>query len=135
MRRRPPPAAYAASEKVRCSPAGQAPSSTRSAPPGRNSNSPIPGSNTAPEPRRNSISFTGARRPERAGVAREGYDYVAYEDTSAQPRRSAVVVRKGDRKVAEIPCTGAKDDGMPKEAGQMPSNLVVQVPFDDDLLK
>ncbi len=67
--------------------------------------------------------------------AREGYDYVAYEDTSAQPKRSAVVVRKGDRKVAEILCTGTKDDGMPKEAGQMPSNLVVQVPFDDDLLK
>lgn len=67
--------------------------------------------------------------------AREGYDYVAYEDTSAQPARSGIVVRKGDRKVVEIPCNGAKDDGMPKGTGQMPSNLVVQVPFDDDLLK
>ncbi|GJD89370.1 hypothetical protein BHAOGJBA_2897 [Methylobacterium hispanicum] len=67
--------------------------------------------------------------------SREGYDYVAFEDESTRPQRSGVVVRKGDRKIAEIVCTGGKSGTMPTAAGELPSNLVVSVPFDDDLLR
>lgn len=66
---------------------------------------------------------------------REGYEYVVFEDEASRPMRAGVVVRKGGRKVAEIPCAGGGGDEMPKEEGKMPSNLVLSVPFDDDLLR
>ncbi len=64
--------------------------------------------------------------------SREGYDYTTFSDENSRPQRAGVIVRKDGRKLAQIKCSGGKDDSMPRDASKMPSNMILAVPFDAD---
>ncbi|GJE62680.1 hypothetical protein MPOCJGCO_4814 [Methylobacterium trifolii] len=85
-------------------------------------------------------SFYGAFEPFATGevsyvrFTKDGYDYTAYSDENSRPQTSGVIVRKEGRRVANIKCSGGKDDAMPKNAFKMPSNMILAVPYDTDQL-
>lgn len=66
--------------------------------------------------------------------SRDGFDYTAYSDENSRPQTSGVIVRKEGRRVANIKCSGGKDDAMPRDASKMPSNMILAVPYDADQL-